>query len=93
MKKFIPALIALFFICMQAFAKDDSDWSKRDNAVAVLGGIRFDAAFLNFIKTGAPGTVSTQTPGCAVGGLVNIRFNKWIGRQTAGFSFGFSEAF
>lgn len=66
---------------MQAFAKDDSDWSKRDNAVAVLGGIRFDAAFLNFIKTGAPGTVSTQTPGCAVGGLVNIRFNKWIGIQ------------
>ena len=47
--------------------------------VSVSGGIKADATFLNFLAQKAPGTTSTLTPGFALGGFTDIRFNDWIG--------------
>ena len=43
------------------------------------GGVRADVTFLNFQKYGAPGAVSTFTPGFTPGGFMNIWFNDRIG--------------
>lgn len=45
------------------------------------GGIKADVTFLNFQKTGAPGAVSSFTPGFTPGGFMNIWFNDWVGIQ------------
>jgi hypothetical protein len=47
--------------------------------IVLEGGVKADATFLNFQKTGAPGAVSTFTPGFTPGGFMNIWFNDWIG--------------
>ena len=47
--------------------------------ILLEGGVKTDATFLNFQKNGAPGAVSTFTPGFTPGGFMNIWFNDWIG--------------
>ena len=75
MKKILTICIG-FLIAVFANAQT-SDGSKPE--IILEGGVKTDATFLNFQKNGAPGAVSTFTPGFTPGGFMNIWFNDWIG--------------
>jgi len=75
MKKILTICIG-FLIAVIANAQTP-DGSKPE--IILEGGVKADATFLNFQKTGAPGAVSSFTPGFTSGGFMNIWFNDWIG--------------
>lgn len=75
MKKILTICIG-FLIAVIANAQTP-DGSKPE--IILEGGVKADATFLNFQKAGAPGAVSTFTPGFTPGGFMNIWFNDWIG--------------
>ena len=75
MKKILTICIG-FLIAVIANAQTP-DGSKPE--ILLEGGVKADATFLNFQKSGASGAVSTLTPGFTPGGFMNIWFNDWIG--------------
>ena len=75
MKKILTICIG-FLIAVIANAQTP-DGSKPE--IILEGGVKADATFLNFQKTGAPEAVSSFTPGFTPGGFMNIWFNDWIG--------------
>ena len=76
MKKISIICIGILFTATTAIAQS-ADSNKQE--IALKGGIKADVSFLNFQKTGAPGAVSTFSPGFTPGGFMNVWFNDWIG--------------
>lgn len=79
MKKRLFALIGCLGICLMTDARAISDMDTMEQEVAVSGGVKADAVFLNFLKKAAPGAVSELTPGGSVGGFVQVDFNDTFG--------------
>lgn len=71
MKKILTILISTVLTVMNIYGQNTD--------IALESGIKGDVTFLNFQKTGAPGAVSTLTPGFTIGGLMNLWFKEWIG--------------
>lgn len=75
-------IIAMLFCVMSAVVDMSAQTKDTLNSEVILeGGIKADVTFLNFQKAGAPGAVSTFTPGFALGGFLDVWFNKWLGLQ------------
>ena len=71
MKRFVIISICLLCATYTAFGQKPG--------IKAEGGIKADVTFMNFLSRKAPGATSTLTPGAAVGGFVDIWFNKTIG--------------
>lgn len=76
MKKIILVWIGGILTVLNMYGQTESDQS-----IDLESGIRTDVTFLDFQKAGAPGAVSTLTPGWTLGGLMNVWFNDRIGIQ------------
>lgn len=79
MNRLFFASILCLSISLCADARTFSHGTGDEKPVAISGGIKADALFLNFVKKAAPGAVSGMTPGGSVGGFVQIDFNKIFG--------------
>lgn len=79
MKRYIITSVLYLAISISASAQISANETFTEKAVAVSGGIKTDALFLNFLKKDAPGAVSELTPGGSIGGFVQIDFTKTFG--------------
>lgn len=79
MNRHILVLMLCLGVCLKTSAEAVSDTCRQEKSVATFGGIKADVCFLNFLAQKAPGAESTLTPGFALGGFADIRFNRHIG--------------